>query len=211
MCERVCARVQARCHSGCEMWSQQGVCLSPRAGANAATAAPSCLTETHSKSIAPASLPAKVRRRLARQGRKTEGWWEIEGEKERDRDGRRSEEGVGRGILARDVGDGRRKGNLCFALKADAGRSLINVRVQQPPNCLSTTAICYRFLRVPEEEDDDDYDTVRSQLCLLAHHYLKVEVENNSVLCYISQVLSACTRIILSLQFKRKISTFPTL
>lgn len=62
---------------------------------------------------------------------------------------------MGRGILVRDGGDGRRKGNLCFALKADAGRSLINVGVQQPPSCLSTTAICSRFLTGPEDDNTD--------------------------------------------------------
>lgn len=46
---------------------------------------------------------------------------------------KKSETEPGRGGGVRDVGDGRRKGNLCSALKADAGRSLINVRVELPP------------------------------------------------------------------------------
>lgn len=100
----------------------------------------------------------------------------------------------------RDGGDGRRKGNLCFALKADAGRSLINVGVQQPPSCLSTTAICSRFLTGPEDDNTD-----RRQLC-----NFKAEVENNSVLGYISPKSSLLVlELFLHFGSKEKIAPFP--
>lgn len=162
------------------MWSQQGVCLSPRAEANAATAAPSCLTETPlqiNRTSQPASQGETTTRPSGEKDRRVV-WDGGEEKKKKKSETETREEGWSEGRWwggVRDVGDGRRKGNLCFALNADAGRSLINVRVYQPPSCLSTAECCYRFPTGPECNNNNTVLTVRSELCLLANHYLKAE------------------------------------